>query len=82
MLGKVVPIIVEQLGVNSSQVIPTARLIEDLGADSLDLVELIMAVEEDFTLKNIPDEDAVKVKTVGDLVSLIVRLTKAGASKG
>jgi acyl carrier protein len=82
ILGKVVRIIVEQLGVNPAQVIPTARLIEDLGADSLDLVELIMAVEEEFALKEIPDEDAVKVKTVGDLVNLIARLQKAGVSKG
>ena len=60
-------IIVEQLGVNPEQVTPTASFIEDLGADSLDTVELVMAFEEEFGVE-VPDEDAEKLQTVGDVV--------------
>ena len=67
---KVKEIIVEQLGVNPEQVTPEASFIEDLGADSLDTVELVMAFEEDFEL-DIPDEEAEKIRTVGDAVSYI-----------
>jgi len=61
---KIRDIIVEQLGVNASQVTPNASFVEDLGADSLDQVELVMAFEEKFGAE-IPDEDAEKLVTVG-----------------
>jgi len=67
---KVKDIIVEQLGVNAEQVTPTARFIEDLGADSLDTVELVMAFEEEFGAE-IPDEQAEKLLTVGDVIGYI-----------
>ena len=63
---KVKEIIVEQLGVNAEQVTAGASFIEDLGADSLDIVELVMAFEEEFGAE-IPDEDAEKLKTVGNV---------------
>ena len=69
--GRVKSIIVEQLGVNADEVIPTASFIEDLGADSLDIVELIMALEEEFDLE-IPDEDAEKIQTVDDVTKYVV----------
>ncbi len=68
--GRVKSIIVEQLGVNMEEVIPTASFIEDLGADSLDIVELIMALEEEFDLE-IPDEDAEKIQTVDDVIKYV-----------
>ena len=64
---KVKGIIVEQLGVNPEQVTPTASFIEDLGADSLDTVELVMAFEEEFGVE-VPDEDAEKLQSVGDVI--------------
>jgi acyl carrier protein len=67
---RVKDIIVEQLGVNPDQVTPEAKFIEDLGADSLDTVELVMAFEEEFGAE-IPDEDAEKLQTVGDVVKYI-----------
>ena len=67
---KVKDIIVEQLGVNPEQVTLTASFIEDLGADSLDTVELIMEFEKEFDL-TIPDEDAEKIGTVGDAVDYV-----------
>ena len=69
-LEKVTEIIVEQLGVNADQVKPEAKLIEDLGADSLDAVELVMAIEEEFSIE-VPDEDAEKLQSVGDILSYI-----------
>jgi|TARA_B100000949_G_scaffold223085_1_gene225217 acyl carrier protein len=63
-------IIVEQLGVNEDQVKPEAKFIEDLGADSLDTVELVMALEEKFETE-IPDEDAEKLQSVGDVIKFI-----------
>ena len=63
-------IIIEQLGVTESAITPEASFIDDLGADSLDIVELIMALEEEFDLE-IPDSDAEKVVTVGDVVEYI-----------
>ena len=63
-------IIVEQLGVNEDQVKPEAKFIEDLGADSLDIVELVMALEEEFETE-IPDEDAEKLQSVGDVIKFI-----------
>ncbi|MGB9804352.1 acyl carrier protein [Desulfofundulus sp.] len=67
---KVKAIIVEQLGVDESEVTMDASFIEDLGADSLDIVELVMALEEEFDL-TIPDEDAEKIRTVGEAVRYI-----------
>lgn len=63
-------IIVEQLGVGMDEVNPEASFIEDLGADSLDIVELIMALEEEYDME-IPDEDAEKIQTVEDVISYI-----------
>jgi len=73
---KVKDIIVEQLGVNPEQVTPQASFIEDLGADSLDTVELVMAFEEEFNVE-VPDEDAEKLQTVGDVVTYITEKTSA-----
>jgi acyl carrier protein len=67
---KVKDIIVEQLGVNPEQVTETASFIEDLGADSLDTVELVMAFEEEFSVE-VPDEDAEKLQTVGNVIDYI-----------
>lgn len=67
---KVKNIIVEQLGVEAETVTPEASFIDDLGADSLDIVELVMTMEEEFDLE-IPDEDAEKIKTVNDVVNYI-----------
>jgi acyl carrier protein len=67
---KVKDIIVEQLGVNAEQVTPEASFIEDLGADSLDTVELVMAFEEEFGAE-IPDEDAEKLTTVGAVITYL-----------
>jgi len=68
LADKVKEIIVEQLGVNADQVTDNASFIEDLGADSLDTVELVMAFEEEFGA-DIPDEDAEKLTTVGGVIS-------------
>lgn len=67
---RVKDIIVEQLGVTAEQVSPEAKFIEDLGADSLDTVELVMALEEEFG-QEIPDEEAEKLQTVGDVTKYI-----------
>jgi acyl carrier protein len=67
---RVKEIIVEQLGVNAEQVTPEASFIDDLGADSLDTVELIMAFEEEFGAE-IPDEDAVKLTSVGKVLEYL-----------
>ena len=67
---KVRDIIVEQLGVNADQVTTEAKFIEDLGADSLDTVELVMAFEEEFGIE-VPDEEAEKLLTVGNVVQYI-----------
>ena len=72
---KVKEIIVEQLGVNPEQVTPNASFIEDLGADSLDTVELVMAFEEEFSVE-VPDEDAEKLQTVGDVIRYIQERAK------
>ena len=63
-------IIVEQLGVEATQVVESAKFIDDLGADSLDTVELVMALEEEFSIE-IPDEDAEKIVSVGDAINYI-----------
>jgi acyl carrier protein len=68
-------IVVEQLGVKDEEVVPTASFVDDLGADSLDLVELIMSLEEEFSNPSrkveIPDEDAEKIETIQDAVDYI-----------
>ncbi len=67
---KVKEIIAKELEVDAKQLTPEAKFIEDLGADSLDIVELVMALEEEFGL-DIPDEDADKLKTVGDAMKYL-----------
>jgi acyl carrier protein len=70
LLEKVKSIIAEQLNVDESEVTPEAHFIDDLGADSLDTVELVMALEEEFGVE-ISDEDAEKIQTVGDVIKYI-----------
>jgi acyl carrier protein len=70
IFDKVKEIIVEQLGVDAEEVTVESSFIDDLGADSLDIVELIMALEEEFDME-IPDEEAEKFPTVGDVVNYI-----------
>ena len=70
MLDKIREIVVEQLGVDADQVTLESNFVEDLGADSLDTVELIMAFEEEFDIE-IPDTEAEKIKTVQDVVTYI-----------
>ncbi|MDD5745719.1 MAG: acyl carrier protein [Candidatus Omnitrophica bacterium] len=72
---KVKSIIVDQLGVKAEEVTPTASFVDDLGADSLDTVELVMALEEEFGIE-IPDEDAEKMTTVGEAIKYIGEKTK------
>jgi acyl carrier protein len=67
---KVKEMIIKQLDSKESEVVPEARFIDDLGADSLDIVELIMALEDEYGLE-IPDEDAEKIETVGDAIRYI-----------
>lgn len=75
---KVVDIVVEQLGVKKEEVKPYAKFVEDLGADSLDTVELVMELEEEFGIE-ISDEDAEKAKIVGDVVNYIdIKLKQEG----
>ncbi len=75
MFERIKAIAVEQLGVDEKEVLPTASFVEDLGADSLDLVELIMSLEEEFSNPSqkieIPDEDAEKIITVQDAIDYI-----------
>lgn len=67
-------IVCEQLGVNVEEAEPASSFIDDLGADSLDTVELVMALEEKFNIE-IPDEDAEKIQTIGDVIKYIERKT-------
>ncbi len=67
---KLKAIVVEQLGVDADKVVPGAKFVDDLGADSLDLVEMIMALEEEFGVE-IPDEDAEKIVSVQDAINYI-----------
>jgi len=75
---RVKKIIIDQLGVEEEQVVPTVSFVDDLNADSLDLVELIMAMEEEFSDTNrqirIPDNDAEEIKTVQDAIDYIKEL--------
>ncbi len=73
---RVKQIIVEQLGVDEAEVTPNASFVDDLGADSLDIVELVMAFEEAFEIE-IPDEDAEKIRTVQDAITYIDQHAKA-----
>jgi acyl carrier protein len=68
--AKVKEIIINELGVDAEKVTPEASFVEDLGADSLDTVELVMAFEEEFGME-IPDEEAEKLRTVGDAINYI-----------
>ena len=78
VLDRVRKIVVEQLGVDENEVVPTASFVDDLGADSLDLVELVMSLEEEFSTSNlkieIPDEDAEKIATVQNAVDYVTDL--------
>ncbi|MCJ7789123.1 MAG: acyl carrier protein, partial [Candidatus Atribacteria bacterium] len=65
VIDRVKKIIIDQLGIDASKITEESSFVDDLGADSLDIVELIMAFEEEFDVE-IPDEDAEKIKTVGD----------------
>ena len=67
---RVTNIIVNHLNVSQEQVVPEASFVDDLGADSLDIVELVMAMEEEFDVE-IPDEDAEKIQTIGDAISYL-----------
>lgn len=68
--NEVADLIVEQLGVDREQIVPKASFIDDLGADSLDIVELVMAIEEKFDIE-IPDEDAEKIQTIADATEYV-----------
>lgn len=70
VFDRIKQIIADQLGVDEDEIVPEASFIDDLGADSLDIVELIMAFEEEFDIE-IPDEDAEKIKTVQDTIDYI-----------
>ena len=72
---KVIAIVVDKLGVEESQVTPEANFTSDLGADSLDTVELIMELEKEFNI-SIPDDDAPKIATVGDAIAYIENAAK------
>ena len=78
VLERVKKVVIEQLGVDEKDVVPTARFVDDLGADSLDLVELVMALEEEFTTPTqkieIPDDDAEKIVTVQNAVDYVTDL--------
>jgi acyl carrier protein len=67
---KINKVISDKLGVTADKIVPEAKFVEDLGADSLDQVELVMALEDEFNLE-IPDEDAEKLKSVGEVLSYV-----------
>ena len=75
ILEKITQIIVDQLGVDKTGIVPEAKFIDDLGADSLDIVELLMALEDQYGIE-VPDEDAEGLQTVGDLIRYIEEHTK------
>jgi acyl carrier protein len=77
---RVKQMIVEQLGVEISEVVPEANFIDDLGADSLDIVELVMALEEEYNIE-IPDDDTEKIETVGDAIRYIEEHTGQGGNR-
>jgi acyl carrier protein len=73
---RVSAIIVEQLGVTKEELAPNASFIDDLGADSLDIVEFVMAMEEEFDIE-IPDDDAEKIQTIADVITYVKGKTEA-----
>ncbi len=75
---KVTSIIGERLGVEHASLVPEANLLDDLGADSLDVVELVMALEEEFGIE-IPDDDVENIRTIKDVVDYVVARTEAAA---
>lgn len=75
MEKKIISLIAEKLGKSADQITRDSRLIEDLGADSLDVVELIMAFEDEFNI-SLPDEDVANMKTIGNIVDYINKLSK------
>ncbi len=77
---RVISIVAEQLGVNKEQVAPETSFVNDLGADSLDTVELVMELEEEFDI-NIPDDAAEKIQTVGQAIEFIEKAQAANGSK-
>jgi acyl carrier protein len=68
--ARVTDLIVEQLGISKEEVVSQASFVDDLGADSLDIVELVMSMEESFDIE-IPDEDAEKIQTIGDAITYL-----------
>ncbi len=75
---KVTSIIGERLGVEHASLVPEANLLDDLGADSLDVVELVMALEEEFNIE-VPDEDVEGIRTIGDIVQYVGARIEANA---
>jgi acyl carrier protein len=75
ILEQVILMVVDKLGVDKTEVTPEAKFIDDLGADSLDIVELLMALEDEYEIQ-VPDEDAEGMQTVGDIVAYIEERTK------
>lgn len=73
MFDKVAQLLAEQLGIPQTKITPESRIVEDLGADSLDVVELLMQLEDE-TGKTIPDDEVTKIKTVGEIVEVIEKL--------
>lgn len=71
MFEKLCNILAEQFGVEPETIKPETTFVEDLGADSLDLVELMMSIEEEFDIGEISEQDAAKIKTVGDVLALL-----------
>ena len=76
--AKVASIVGDQLGVDRAALVPEANLLDDLGADSLDVVELVMALEEDFSIE-VPDDDVENIRTIQDIVSYVARKAEAPA---
>lgn len=72
---KIIGLIAEKLGKKADEIKLESRLIEDLGADSLDIVELIMAFEDEFNI-SLPDEDVAKMKTIGNIIDYITKIKK------
>ncbi|NRA01053.1 MAG: acyl carrier protein [Myxococcales bacterium] len=76
--AKVASIVGDQLGVDRAALVPEANLLDDLGADSLDVVELVMALEEEFSIE-VPDDDVENIRTIQDIVSYVARKAEAPA---
>ncbi len=76
--ARVHSIVTDQLGVDKSSLTPEANLLDDLGADSLDVVELVMALEEEFSIE-VPDDDVENIRTIGDVISYVGAKAQASA---